>query len=90
MLWSVLKGLRRTARPLAASPSAGCTSVNKRAGKAGGVLNALPGSAVDHTSNANDLRCFEDGSFVEVCASHVLEHLGHKGEMQRALRGFDA
>ena len=50
------------------------------------VLNALPGSAVDHVGNASDLSRFGDGSFAELYASHVLEHLDHKGEMQAALR----
>jgi predicted SAM-dependent methyltransferase len=85
MLWSVLKGLRRVERPRVAS---------ERRLHIGGqvrtpgweVLNALAGPAVDHAGNANDLSRFEDRSFAEVYASHILEHLDHKGEMQRALR----
>jgi predicted SAM-dependent methyltransferase len=49
------------------------------------VLNALPGSAVDHVGNARDLSRFRDGTFIEVYASHVLEHLDFTGELQAAL-----
>ena len=50
------------------------------------VLNAVAGPHVDHVMNACDLGCFKDGTFVEVYASHVLEHLDFVGEMQSALR----
>lgn len=50
------------------------------------VLNALPGPNVDHLGNANDLSRFADLSFETVYASHLLEHLDYKEELQRTLR----
>jgi predicted O-linked N-acetylglucosamine transferase (SPINDLY family)/predicted SAM-dependent methyltransferase len=49
------------------------------------VLNALPGPNVDHLGNANDLSRFADHSFETVYASHLLEHLDYKEELQRTL-----
>lgn len=45
------------------------------------VLNALPGEHVDHVGDAADLSRFEDGTFDEVYASHILEHFPHKQVM---------
>ena len=50
------------------------------------VLNAVPSSAVDHLGHAQDLSRFSDGCFVEVYASHCLEHLDFRGEVGAALR----
>jgi predicted SAM-dependent methyltransferase len=50
------------------------------------VLNALPGPYVDHVGNANDLVRFADGTFGEVYASHILEHLDYKDELLVALK----
>lgn len=49
------------------------------------VLNAVASPAVEHVGRANDLSRFSDGIFVEIYASHVLEHLDFKDEMQAAL-----
>ena len=50
------------------------------------VLNTVPGPHVDHVANACDLKLFKDRTFVEIYASHVLEHLDFIDEMQAALR----
>ncbi|HJW71593.1 MAG TPA: methyltransferase domain-containing protein [Geothrix sp.] len=50
------------------------------------ILNALPGPFVDHVCNANDLSRFADGSFLEIYASHVLEHFDYNGELQKTLK----
>jgi predicted SAM-dependent methyltransferase len=49
------------------------------------VLNVNPGPHVDHLGNAKDLSRFADGTFLEIYASHILEHLDFTGEMQAAL-----
>lgn len=49
------------------------------------VLNALPGPGVDHVCNANDLSQFADGTFIEIYASHVLEHFDYMGELAATL-----
>lgn len=50
------------------------------------VLNAVDGPAVTHLGPADDLSQFADGTFAEIYASHVLEHLDFTGELQQALR----
>ena len=50
------------------------------------VLDVLPGPAVDHVCNCNDLSFLADESCSEVYASHVLEHLGYNGELQKTLK----
>jgi predicted SAM-dependent methyltransferase len=52
------------------------------------VLDALPGPIVDYVGNCNDLSFLADESCSEVYASHVLEHLGYNGEIQKTLRGI--
>jgi predicted SAM-dependent methyltransferase len=49
------------------------------------VLDANPAPHVDHVGNANDLSRFADGTFAEIYASHVLEHLDFTGELVNAL-----
>jgi predicted SAM-dependent methyltransferase len=49
------------------------------------VLNALPGHAVDHVGNANDLSSFASDSFEAIYASHVLEHFDYVGEIDQVL-----
>jgi len=49
------------------------------------VLNAVAGPAVDHLGHAQDLGRFPDGCFAEVYASHCLEHLDFRGEVETAL-----
>jgi predicted SAM-dependent methyltransferase len=50
------------------------------------VLNANSAPYVDHIGNANDLSQFADNSFIEIYASHVVEHLDYMGELIRSLR----
>ena len=86
MLWSLLKGLR--SRPAVAAPDGPRRlHIGGQVRKAGWeVLDALPGPAVDHLGNARDLGRFADGSFVELYASHCLEHLDFRSEVAPALR----
>jgi len=50
------------------------------------ILNAIPGPNVDHLCNANDLSQFNDGTFSEIYASHVVEHLDYKDELVSTLK----
>lgn len=50
------------------------------------VLNAVPGPHVDHLRNANDLSVFDDNTFAEIYASHVLEHFDYKDELLNVLK----
>lgn len=50
------------------------------------VLNAVAGPYVDHLGDAEDLSRFEDGTFLAVYASHVLEHFDYKDEIIPVLR----
>ena len=50
------------------------------------ILDALPGPIVDYVGNCNDLSFLEDESCSEVYASHVLEHLGYTGDLQKTLK----
>jgi predicted SAM-dependent methyltransferase len=52
------------------------------------ILDALPGPLVDYVGNCNDLSFLADESCSEVYASHVLEHLGYNGELQKTLKGI--
>jgi predicted SAM-dependent methyltransferase len=52
------------------------------------ILDALPGPIVDYVGNCNDLSFLANESCSEVYASHVLEHLGYNGELQRTLKGI--
>ncbi len=52
------------------------------------ILDIAPGPHVDIVGNCTDLSALADGSCAEIYASHVLEHLGYDGEVQRALKGF--
>lgn len=49
------------------------------------ILNAISGPWVDHIGNAEDLSRFEDNTFAEVYASHVLEHLGYQSALPASL-----
>jgi predicted SAM-dependent methyltransferase len=49
------------------------------------IIDAIPAAHVDHVGNARDLSRFPDGSFVEVYASHVLEHFDFKNEIAAVL-----
>lgn len=85
MLWSMLKQLRRCAASPSVSPRR--LHIGGQVRKAGWeVLNSVPGPAVDHLGYAQDLSRFPDACFVEVYASHCLEHLDFIGEVATALR----
>jgi len=49
------------------------------------VLDANPGPCVDHVANAKKLDCFDDNTFAQVYASHVVEHFDYKDEIVAAL-----
>lgn len=49
------------------------------------ILNVARGSTVDHVGRADDLSRFADGTFAELYASHILEHLDFTAELQRGL-----
>lgn len=53
------------------------------------VLNAVPGPFVDHVCNANDLSRFSDGTFAEIYASHIVEHLDYKNELLDTLKEWN-
>jgi predicted SAM-dependent methyltransferase len=50
------------------------------------VIDANPGPCVDHIGNAGDLSRFENATFSEVYASHVLEHFDFKDSLLGALK----
>lgn len=50
------------------------------------ILNAVPAEYVDHACNAKKLPQFSDGTFSEIYASHVVEHLDYKGELTSTLK----
>ncbi len=50
------------------------------------VLDANPGPCVDHVGNASDLRRFEDGSFDQIYASHVVEHYDYQNQLLATLK----
>ena len=50
------------------------------------VLNVIPAPYVDHVCNANDLSQFADGTFYEIYASHVVEHLDYKDDLLPTLK----
>lgn len=52
------------------------------------ILDAVPGPIVDYVGNCSDLSFLADESCSEVYASHVLEHLGYNGELQKTLKGI--
>ena len=49
------------------------------------ILNINPGPHVNHVCDATDLSIFDDCSFAEVYASHILEHLDYNDELAGAL-----
>ena len=50
------------------------------------ILDAIAVSHVAHVVNARDLSRFGDGTFVQVYASHVLEHFDYKDEIAVVLK----
>jgi predicted SAM-dependent methyltransferase len=49
------------------------------------IFNAIPEAWVDHIGIAEDLSRFQDNTFAEVYASHVLERLGYQSALPAAL-----
>ena len=50
------------------------------------IFNILPGEDVDHVGDAQDLSRFDDETFDEIYASHILEHFDFTGSLQTALK----
>ena len=50
------------------------------------ILNAIPGSHVDHIGNAKDLSKFADNTFSALYSSHVLEHFDYAYELEKTLQ----
>lgn len=50
------------------------------------ILNAIPGSHVDHIGNAKDLSRFADNTFSAIYSSHVLEHFDYAYELDSVLQ----
>ncbi|MBM3573457.1 MAG: methyltransferase domain-containing protein [Alphaproteobacteria bacterium] len=50
------------------------------------ILNIQPGAHVDFVGTCTDLGQFTSDSAEEIYASHVLEHLGFRDELPRALK----
>ncbi|WP_413172057.1 tetratricopeptide repeat protein [Anabaena azotica] len=50
------------------------------------ILNAIPGSHVDHIGNAKDLSRFADNTFLALYSSHVLEHFDYAYELEKTLQ----
>ncbi len=50
------------------------------------ILNLSDDSYVDHKLNANDLSTFDDNTFADLYASHVLEHFDYKDELISTLK----
>jgi predicted O-linked N-acetylglucosamine transferase (SPINDLY family)/predicted SAM-dependent methyltransferase len=52
------------------------------------ILNIQPGPDVDYVGSCAELGQFADGSVQQIYASHVLEHLGYREQLPRALAEF--
>ncbi len=50
------------------------------------VLDANPGPCVDHVANASDLSVFENDSFDQIYASHVVEHFDYRNQLLDTLQ----
>jgi predicted SAM-dependent methyltransferase len=50
------------------------------------VLDANPGPCVDHVGDAANLSGFEDNSFEQIYASHVVEHFDYQGQLLATLK----
>jgi len=49
------------------------------------VLDILPGPAVDHLQDARNLAAFAEGTFDQIYASHIVEHLDYNEELLKTL-----
>jgi len=50
------------------------------------IFNIQKAPNIDHIGDASDLSRFEDQTFDELYASHVLEHFDYNGPMQKTLK----
>ncbi|HUV49876.1 MAG TPA: tetratricopeptide repeat protein [Anaerolineae bacterium] len=50
------------------------------------VINAVPAKSVDHVGDAKNLSRFGDEIFLEIYASHVLEHFDYVSELDAVLK----
>ncbi len=50
------------------------------------IFNIMPGPEVDHQGDARDLSRFEDSTFIEIYAAHVLEHFNYINELESVLK----
>lgn len=50
------------------------------------IFNILPDEHIDHVGNALDMSRFDDKTFDEIYASHILEHFDFTGSLQTALK----
>ncbi len=50
------------------------------------VFNVTPGAHVDHLGDAKDFSRFENNTFSEIYASHVLEHFDYNKELSLVLK----
>lgn len=50
------------------------------------VLDANPGPCVDHVADASNLSRFQDNSFEQIYASHVVEHFDYQGQLLETLK----
>jgi len=50
------------------------------------IFNIQKGPNVDHEGDAKDLSRFEDRTFDELYASHIIEHFDYNGPLQKALK----
>ncbi len=50
------------------------------------IFNIQKGPDVDHVGDAKDMSRFEDQTFDELYASHILEHFDYNGPLQKVLK----
>jgi predicted SAM-dependent methyltransferase len=50
------------------------------------VLDANPGPCVDHVGDASDLKRFENDTFDQIYASHVVEHFDYQNQLVATLK----
>src|SRR5688572_30754161 len=53
------------------------------------IVNIVAGEHVDYVRSCTDLAPFADGTVTAIYASHVVEHLGYKRDLVRALTEFN-
>ena len=77
---------RGGSQPMVSGGRQRCLHIGGTKRKAGWeIFNIQDGAHVDHVGDARDLSRFADSTFCELYASHILEHLGYRDELQKAL-----